>query len=158
VAAVDDRPPERHAREQVHDVLDVQQRVRLLERVVVDPRQMPDEVREQPEGECRDERHVDALRELRRHGEDEQRGRPLGEDDVLREVRPEERGRRPALERRHEEDEDQREAGGGCERADTSRADDGRIEHGQERHQDERLERRVHPATLPAHGAGVAQW
>ena len=99
--AVDHGPPHGDPGREIHHVLDVQQRVRVTQRVVVDPGQMPDEVRRDPQRQ-RDERAEEheaasARCERRRDGEHEQRRRPLGEHDVLQQVRPEERVQRERL-------------------------------------------------------------
>ena len=48
MATVDHRPPESDPRAEIHHVLDVKERVRVPEREVVRPREMPDDVGEKP--------------------------------------------------------------------------------------------------------------
>ena len=65
----------------------MEQRLGVSERCVVDRRDVPDEVRARPEGK-RNERvsQEPRDRQVRREPEDAERGRPLGEDDVLQQV------------------------------------------------------------------------
>jgi len=100
-------------------VLDVEERVRVAERSVVDPRQVPRVVHRQPERqrhERPEEREADrAVRKVRRDSEHEECRRPLCENDVLQQVRPEERVVRERLElreERREHKEDPERAGG----------------------------------------------
>ena len=86
--------------------------MRVTQRIVVHPREVPDEVRRDPQRQ-RDERPEEheatcASCERRRHGEHEQRRRPLGEDDVLQQVRPEKRVQREGLQLREERQEQKR--------------------------------------------------
>ena len=90
---LEDGPPEQDAGGEVTDVLEVQQRA-VLERGVVDGREVPGEVGDEPEAE-RDGRAREEPRagqpgeprgEGRRDAEHEQRRSPLGEDDVLEQV------------------------------------------------------------------------
>ena len=89
----------------------------------------------------------------RRDREHEQRGRPLGEHDVLQQVRPEERVQRERLQLGGEGGEDQREAGdcsGDPEPARRLRARDERVAERERRDEPDGLRREVHPATLAA--------
>ena len=67
VPAVHDRPPDANPRHEVREMLDVEQRVRMAQRRVVDPRQVPGVVRGQPE------------RQRHEGPEEREPGRPLGE-------------------------------------------------------------------------------
>lgn len=91
---LEDGPPEQRSSRHVADVLEVQEPV-VLERRVVKNREMPEEIRRQPEAE-RDGSAGEQLEaagppdrggESRRDAEYEQRRRPLGEHDVLEQMR-----------------------------------------------------------------------
>ncbi len=91
---LEDAPPHREAGEEVQRVFDVEQRARVLERRVVDPREMPDHVVREPERE-RDRgmreradrpRARDRGSESGRDREYDEQRRPLGQHDVLEEM------------------------------------------------------------------------
>ena len=88
-----------------------------------------------------------------RNREHEQRRRPLGEDDVLQQVRPEERVQRERLQLRREGGEDQRERGRSGRDAEPARrlcARDECVAERERRDEPDGLRREVHPATLAA--------
>ena len=135
----------------------------MLERVVVDPRQVPHEIRDEPHAATRRAAGSRPGRrappEHRRDREDEQPRRPLREHDVLEQVRPEERVQRERLELGEERGEDQRERGGRGDDAEAARALGARDEcvaECERRHEGDGLRREMHGATL-AGRAGVAQ-
>ena len=119
----------------------------MAERVVVDPRQMPHEVRDEPERQrdvpagCATTRRATASR---RDGEYEQRRRPLGEHDVLQQVRPQERVRRERLQLGREGGEDESERGGSACDSPASGglgARDQRVAEREQRDEDDGLQR-----------------
>ena len=90
---LEDRPPEQCAGGEITDVLEMQEGL-MLECGVVGGRDVPRVVGQKPDPE-RDRRAgqephrrdaADPQRERRWHAEDEQRGGPFGEDDVLEQV------------------------------------------------------------------------
>jgi hypothetical protein len=94
---LEDRPPEKRPGCDVADVLEVEKRV-VLERGVVEGRQMPEEVGRKPKPESdgwaseQPDRadSADRRSQCRGNAEDEQRRRPLGQDDVLKQMSREE--------------------------------------------------------------------
>jgi len=68
-------------------MLDVQDGVGVPEREVVRRRDVPREVRPEPDDEGGNHRDANAPRKLRRQRKHEQRGRPFRDRDVLEEVR-----------------------------------------------------------------------
>jgi hypothetical protein len=172
---LENRPPQEGPGRDVADVLEVQQSL-VLERGVVRRRDVPDEVREQPEGEgergpgelSRAPDLADSYREGGRKAEDEQRGRPLGQYDVLEEMRRKQVVGE-CVERGDRGGEKQRTTGAeSCESPalGTVVADDEYVGEG-ERNNGERglgMEgpgvriRAGDAATLSAKHAGVAQW
>ena len=100
--AVHDRPPQQHAGDEVERMLEMEQRMRVPQRRVVDPRQMPDAVVDDPEEERR-HRSAHPRRDAPRApagSEHRQQRRPLGEDDVLDQVHREQVVHRDRLDRR----------------------------------------------------------
>jgi hypothetical protein len=93
---LEDRPPEERPGCEVADVLEVEERV-VLEGGVIESREVPYEVRRKPEPEGdgwaskQSDRRDSADRGSQSRGkaEDEQRRRPLGQDDVLEQMRRE---------------------------------------------------------------------
>jgi len=110
LAAVDDRPPQGRASDEVGRVLDVQDGVRVPQREVVCGRHMPCEVGAEPDDEGGDHRDAHAPCEEGRQREHEQCRRPFRNRDVLEEVRGQQVVERERLERRRE-DGDQEEHG-----------------------------------------------
>src|SRR5262249_19061559 len=101
------------------------------------------------------------LSHRRGNGEDQQRRGPLREDDVLQQVRPEERVVRQWLELGEERGEDERDAerSRGNPQARNRAAAGCESESGRERRRKgDRLRRGMHLATVPSVSAGVAQW
>ena len=100
-------------------MLEPQETVRVSERRVVQRRDVPQGVRPDPEGQSHhglrqdsdDTRPRQSLAELRRDPEDQEQRRPLGEHDVLDEVRPDEVLARDRVERRDERRHQERTAG-----------------------------------------------
>jgi hypothetical protein len=94
---LEDRPPEERSGCEVANVLEVEERV-VLERGVVESGQVPEEIGGKPEpesdrwaGEQSDRPDSgDRRSQCRGNAEDEQRRRPLGEDDVLEQMRRQE--------------------------------------------------------------------
>ncbi len=86
-----DAPPHGHPGREVEGVLEMEERVRVLERGVVEPRQVPEHVVREPErerdggvGERAEERRPrERRRERRREPEDDEQRSPLRENDVL---------------------------------------------------------------------------
>jgi hypothetical protein len=154
---VHDGPPDADAGGEVGEVLDVEQRVRTAQCVVVDPGQVPRVVRREPERQ-RDQRPEErepggALGDLRREGEDEQQRRPFCEHHVLQQMRPEEGVVRERLELREEGGEDEQDAERSC--GDT-RPGDGPAAPGEQepdrqgRREPDGLRRGMHLATVPS--------
>src|SRR5439155_3715401 len=114
----EDRPPEQDSGREVTDVLEVEQGLRVLEGGVVDPGQMPDDVRAKPEWERdrRSRQEADARgpggerSERGRDAEDEQRRCPFRDRDVLEQVRREQVVVRDRRQRRYAGEEDDRYA------------------------------------------------
>jgi hypothetical protein len=87
---LEDGPPQEAARGEITDVLEVQEQL-ILERGVIRGREVPGEIRDEPEPERnRSQRQESRARkapklcgEGRRDSEDEEGRRPLGENDVL---------------------------------------------------------------------------
>ena len=131
--------------------------MRIAKRRVVDQRQVPGVVGDQPERQ-RDERSKERepgrpLGEPRRDREQEQHRSPLREHDVLQQVRPEERVIRKRLELGEEcgEDECHAERAGGQTKARNLTASSRHGEPDRERRREhDRLRRRVHLATVPS--------
>ena len=102
-----DAPPHEDPGREVERVLEVEQRVGVLERRVVEPRQVPEHVVREPErerdggvGERADEGWSRERRgQCRRDPEDDEERRPLGQHDVLKEVDHEQVVHRDRLER-----------------------------------------------------------
>ena len=135
-------------------MLDVEQGVGVAQRRVVDPRQVPDVVRREPERQ-RDERPEErkaggARGDVARHREEEQRRRPLREHDVLEQVRPEERVVRERLELGDEGREDESTPAAAERDASADAVSRGRTTQQRERggRKADRLGRRIHPATV----------
>ena len=130
-------------------MLEREQARRMSKGGVVERRNVPHRVRPDPEREsdvrpCEhpdDPRPREPLGEQRRDAEHEQERRPLGEHDVLEQVRPDEVLARERVEGRHERRHEQRAPGeeqGGPERVPVSARPD-EVEH-PERDGDERLQ------------------
>ena len=136
----------------------------MLERAVVDRRDMPDEVRPEPERQS-DERvsqepntrePLELARQRRRKGEHDQAGRPFGGDDVLQEMNREQVVQRDRVQRGHidREQQDHREVEGGlaCRvRRPPALAPEVGGAEGTDRKQDVPVQRprmRIHAATL----------
>ena len=91
---MDDGPPQAAAGDEVARMLEVQQGVLMRERRIVDPRDVPDEVRAEPERQgdervrqCPDSQCLlEASRGRCRETENRERRSPLCDDDVLEEV------------------------------------------------------------------------
>src|SRR5919201_6095804 len=111
LAPLQDGPPEEHTGGEVEGVLEVEQRVRVAEGGVVQPGDVPYVVRRQPREQGDGGRYavrqaVGAPRRDSQHGE---RGRPLGDDDVLEQVSAQEVVARKLSERAYERGEQERE-------------------------------------------------
>jgi hypothetical protein len=132
-------------------VLQVKQRLGPLERGIVEPRQMPHEVRAEPERQ-RYERMREGPHDSTTAGVGRQRGgqpehgerrRPFGQDDVLEQVRRDEVVARQRVQRRDERCNDQRHAGDEARDPPPRRAVDGygcQIRGRQYRDEDDRFE------------------
>ena len=105
-------PPEEEPGHEVGHVLDVEERLGSAERRVVDGRYVPEEVRAGPQRKSDERmREQPGDGEVRREPEHAERRRPLGEDDVLEQVHREQVVERDRVQRRREDDQDQREPG-----------------------------------------------
>jgi hypothetical protein len=160
------RPPDEAAGREVAQVLDVQERARVSKRGVVRPRQVPGEVDGEPdrqgdEGARQEAQHPGAREPRRQRGGeagDEERRRPLREDDVLEQVHRQQVPERDRLHRREEDREDQELAGDegrnplprGREPAQREEVADG-----ERRHQPQRL--RVPAPAVRAHDSTLAR-
>ena len=165
---LDDAPPHRDAGREVERVLEVEQRVRVLERGVVEPRQVPEHVVREPDGErdervderTNDRRTSERRRERRREPEHDEERRPLRENDVLEQVDDEQVVHRKRLDRCDRDGEDEHHRGdeaGDPEARGGEPAEGKEIAGGHQRDEQERLRIprppvRVHGATLVARG------
>ena len=131
----------------------------MTQRIVVDPGQMPDEVGGDPYRQRNQRAEED---EVARTGGDaggnrehEQGRRPLGEDDVLQQVRPEKRVQCELLKLRDEREKDERQPERRRRRLHPIRPVPSRQKEVRERergHEHDRLRRGMHPATLAVRG------
>ena len=148
-------------------MLEVEERVRVLERGVVEPREVPDHVVREPErerdggvGEQRDRaRARDRRGERGRDPEHDEERRPLGEDDVLEQVHGEEVVHAERVDRRdadREEEHHRPEEAGDAPGGSGVAAEREEVRRGQAEN-DERLgvprpRVRIHGATLIGRG------
>ena len=154
---VHDRPPEEEPGGEVEDMLEMEERVRVAERGVVDPGQVPDAVVDQPERERQQRWHPRRARGERRWDPEHRQERsPLSEHDVLDQVNREQEVERDRLDGSDRDGEQQHHR---CEPARDPPA--GRryapkrpeIRDREHRDEDERVRAprpriRIHPATL----------
>ena len=151
---MDERPPHEEAGAEVARVLDVDEPRLVLERVVVDRRDVPGEVVGEPDrqrdgGVDRDAPASESRRRRGHRGRDAEHGeerRPLGEDHVLQQVRGEQVVEAEVVERRPERDREQHHRAGEADDAPPRRAeaaDEEEVEQREHRDDDGRVDVRL---------------